>query len=193
MQESVATGAGFEALSRSQTLEDIWGRECPHFDSRGFRALGRLPALRSLGIGCRHVDDAALATLPDFPSLRELTPIGFTDEGFRHIGRCALIERLTCMYCRETGDAATAHIVHLPLTYYYAGLTRITDHSLELLGRISTLEKIELYECKRPTDGGLPHLAALPNLQEVHFTTLPGVTLEGTKIFPPRVRVYYAT
>ncbi|HXE31680.1 MAG TPA: hypothetical protein VN515_07765, partial [Terriglobales bacterium] len=53
--------------------------------SRGFRALAAMPALRSLGIGCRNVEDAALATLPEFPALRELTPIDFQDEGFRHI------------------------------------------------------------------------------------------------------------
>ena len=38
-QESVATEAGFEALSRSQTLEGFWGRVCPNF---GNRALPRL-------------------------------------------------------------------------------------------------------------------------------------------------------
>ena len=36
-QESAATDEGFVALSRSQTLECFWGRECPHFGSRGFR------------------------------------------------------------------------------------------------------------------------------------------------------------
>ncbi|MEO8597022.1 MAG: hypothetical protein ABI759_27135 [Candidatus Solibacter sp.] len=193
IQESVATREGFEALSKSQTLESIWGRECPHFETRAFLALSKMPALRGFGIGCRNVDDAALATLPDFPSLRELTPIGFSDAGFRHIGRCRQIDRLTCMYCRETGDIATGHIVDLPLTYYYAGLTRITDVSLEILGRIRTLEQIEFYECKGPTDAGLPYLAALPELKEAHFSSLPGVTLAGTKVFPPGVRVYYST
>ena len=193
IQESAATDAGFEALAKSRTIESIWGRECPHFGSRGFIALSKMPALRGFGIGCRNVEDAALATLPDFPSLRELTPIGFTDAGFRHIGGCRQLERLTCMYCRETGDDATAHIVGLPLKYYYAGLTKITDRSLELLGRIRTLENVEFYECNGPTDAGLPYLASLPNLKEVHLDSLPGVTLEGTKVFPASVRVYYST
>ena len=73
-QESVATDDGFVALSRSQTLEFIWGRECPNFGSRGFVALSKMPALRGLGIGCKNVDDQALSTLPHFPALRELTP-----------------------------------------------------------------------------------------------------------------------
>jgi hypothetical protein len=43
------------------------------------------------------------------------------------------------------------------------------------------------------TDAGLPFLAALPRLREVNLECLPGVTLGGTKVFPPHVRVRYAT
>src|SRR5262249_38665474 len=154
-QESVATDEGFEALSRSRTLEGLWGRVCPNFGSRGFVALSTLPALRKVGIGCKQVDDPALSRLPHFPALREITPIDFTDDGFRHIGRCERLERLTCMYCRETTDAATAHIAGLRLQYYYAGLTQITDRSLEIMGRMPAFEQIELYECKGVTDAGL--------------------------------------
>ena len=193
-QEAVATDAGFEALSQSQTLAGFWGRVCPNFGSRGFIAFSRMPSLRNLGIGCANVDDAALATLPDFPALRELTPIGMTDNGFRYIGRSARLERLTCMYCRETTDAATEQITGLPtLRYYYAGLTQITDRSLELLGRIESLEQVEFYECKGITDAGLPFLARLPRLREVALDSSPGITLEGTKVFPPGVRVRYST
>ena len=53
-QGTVATDEGFEALSRSQTLEQLWGRECPNLGSRGFVALSRMPALRSLGVSCKH-------------------------------------------------------------------------------------------------------------------------------------------
>jgi hypothetical protein len=192
-QESVATDDGFVALSQSKTLEFFWGRVCPNFGSRGFVAFSQLPKLRGLGIGCANVDDAALSSLPQFPALRELTPIDFKDDGFRHVGRCANLERLTCMYCRETTDQATSHVTALPLKYYYAGLTQITDRSLELLGGIGTLEQVEFYECNGVTDAGLPFLAQLPHLREVHLDSLPGVTLEGTKVFPARVRVKYST
>jgi hypothetical protein len=192
-QESVATDEGFEALSRSRTLEGLWGRVCPNFGSRGFIALSTLPALRKLGIGCRNVDAEALSRLPHFPALREITPIDFTDDGFRHVGRCERLERLTCMYCRETGDAATAHIAGLRLQYYYAGLTQITDRSLEIMGRMPTFEQIEFYECKGITDAGLVFLAGLPRLREIHLDGLPGVTHAGTRVFPARVRVKYST
>jgi hypothetical protein len=192
-QETVATDEGFEALSRSRTLEFLWGRDCGNLGGLGFVALSRMPALRGLGVTCKNVDDAALSTLPEFPALRELTPIGMKDDGFRHVGRCHRLERLTCMYCRETSDAATEHITELRIRYYYAGLTQITDRSLELLARIPTLEQIDLYECQGVTDAGLVFLAAMPRLREVHVEGLPGVTLEGTRVFPAHVRVKYTT
>lgn len=192
IQESVATEAGFEALARSQTIEGIWGRVCPNFGSRGFLAFSRMPALHSLGIGCKNVSDDALAALPEFPSLRELTPIGFQDDGFRHIGRCSKLERLTCMYCRDTGDAATGHIRELPIRYYYAGLTQITDRSLEILGGMQSLEQVDLYECLKVTDAGLPYLTRLAKLREVHLEGLPGVTRAGTKVFPLGIHVVYS-
>lgn len=192
-QEAVATDAGFEALSASTTLAGFWGRVCPNFGNRGFLALARMPALERLGIGCAHVDDEALAAFPDFPALRDLTPIGVQDAGFRHIGRCERLDRLTCMYCRDTTDEATAHVAGLRIRYYYAGLTRITDRSLQLLGGMHTLEQVELYECTGVTDAGLPYLARLPDLREVALAGLPGVTLTGTRVFPASVRVRYTT
>jgi len=152
-----------------------------------------MPALRGLGVSCAKVDDEALSTLPAFPALRELTPIDVRDEGFRHIGRCEQLERLTCMYCRETTDAATEHIAGLRLKYYYAGLTLITDRSLEILGRMSSLEQVDLYECQGVSDAGLVFLASLPRLREVNLDGLPGVTLDGTRVFPAHVRVKYST
>jgi hypothetical protein len=192
-QEAVATDEGFEALSQSATLEGFWGRVCQNFGNRAFRAFSRMPSLKRMGVGCANVDDDVLALFPEFPALRELTPIGVRDAGFRHIGRCERLERLTCMYCRETTDAATAHITDLKIRYYYAGLTLITDRSLELLGRIPSLEEIELYEVNGVTDAGLPFLAALPHLKSVALESLPGVTLAGTKVFGPQVRVRYST
>ena len=192
-QESVATEAGFEALSRSRTLEGFWGRVCPNFGNRGFRAFSTMPSLTSMGVGLENVDDAVLALFPEFPALRELTPIGVRDPGFRHVGRCTRLERLTCMYCRESGDEATAHIANLQIRYYYAGLTHITDRSLEILGGMTSLEQVEFYECQGVTDAGLPFLAALPRLREVALDSLPGVSFAGTKVFPPGVRVRYST
>jgi ankyrin repeat protein len=192
-QESAATDEGFVALAQSKTLESFWGRESPNFGNRAFLAFSKMPSLRSLGVSLKNVDAAALATFPEFPVLSQLTPIGLQDDSFRHVGKCAGLERLTCMYCRDTGDAATEHIRNLTIRYYYAGLTQITDRSLEILGSMKSLEQIEFYECLKVTDAGLPFLTRLPNLQEVHLDGVPGVSLEGTKVFPPAVRVYYST
>lgn len=192
-QESAATDDGFVALSRSSSLESFWGRECAGFGNRAFLAFSKMPALRGMGVSLKNVDDEALSALPLFPALRELTPIGVKDDGFRHVGRCFGLERLTCMYCRETTDIATRHIAGLGINYYYAGLTQITNLSLEILGGMQSLEQIELYECKSVTDAGLRFLASLPRLREVHLDGLPGVTLEGTRVIPGGVRVRYST
>jgi len=192
-QGSIATDAGFEALSASRTLEDFWGRECPNFGSRGFLALATMPALRRFGISCKNVSDDALSTLPAFPALREITPIDFTDSGFRYIGRCERLEGLQCMYCRSTTDGATEHIAALRLRTYYAGLTQITDRSLEILGAMDTLERIEFYECPNITDAGLRSLTTLTRLRELTVSGSPGVSLNGTRSFPAHVRVRYET
>src|SRR5262245_27092424 len=118
-------------------------------------------------------------------------PMDVKDDGFRHVGRCAKLADLWCMYCRDTNDAATKHIAGLPLKTYYAGLTQITDRSLEILGLMTTLELIELYETKSVTDAGLAYVASLPRLREIRLSGLPNVTLEGSKVFPAHVRVKY--
>ncbi|HSB54864.1 MAG TPA: hypothetical protein VLD58_10930, partial [Gemmatimonadales bacterium] len=124
-QGAIAGDAGWKALSRSRTLEYIWGRECPNLGNGGFRALATMPSLRGLGVSCRQVEDSALAVLPEFPVLRELMPMDVPDAGFRHVGRCTRLERLWCMYCRDTTDAATAELSGLSrLGTYYAGRTR---------------------------------------------------------------------
>lgn len=192
-QGAIAGDAGWEALSRSQTLQYIWGRECPNFGSRGFSALAGLPSLRGMGISCRLVDDRALSALPRFRELRQFVSIGVSDAGFRHVGMCEGLESLYCMYCRDTGDAATEHIRGLrKLRTYYAGMTRITDRSLEILGRMEALETLEFWQCMSITDAGVAHLAALPRLQRIEIYNSPGVSRNVTQLFRGGVRVRYS-
>jgi hypothetical protein len=191
-QGAVASDAGFVALSRSQTIEFIWGRECPNLGSRGFTALGAIPSLKGIAVSCKQVDDTALATLPQFPALTALMPMDVPDEGFRHVGRCERLQNLWCMYCRDTGDRATEHLAGLQrLQTYYAGATQITDRSLEILGRMSSLENVEFWEVAAITNEGISGLAALPRLREVTVSGSPNVTREVLSAFPPRVRVNY--
>jgi hypothetical protein len=193
-QGTVASDEGFITLSRSRTLENIWGRECPNLHSRGFKALAEMPALRGLAVSCKQVDDHALSTLPRFPALTSLVPIDVTDDGFRHIGGCTRLEKLTCMYCRETGDIATKHIAGLSrLRHYYAGQTRITDRSLEILGRMTTLEEVELSACAGISDAGLAHLTKLPRLNHLAVDASAHVTRAGIAAFPGHVHVNFWT
>jgi len=191
-QDTVAGDEGFVALSRSQTIEYIWGRRCHNLKGRGFAAMAAMPALRGLSVSCKNVDDEALSALPRFPALKEFMPMDVPDDGFRHVGRCGQLEALWCMYCRDTGDIATGHIVGLSrLKTYYAGATQITDCSLEILGRLSALESIEFHECPRITNAGVALLAGLPRLREVTIGGSPNVTREGAAVFPANVRVNY--
>jgi hypothetical protein len=193
-QGTVASDAGFAALSRSQTIEYIWGRECPNLQGRGFVALAEMPALKGLAVSCKSVDDASLAALPRFPALTWLLPMDVPDEGFYHVGRCAQLEKLTCMYCRDTGDTATEHIAGLSrLKHYYAGQTRITDRSLEILGSILSLEELQLSACAGISNAGLVHLAKLPRLRQVSVDASARVTRAGIGVFPANVRVDFWT
>ena len=101
-QDTVAGDDGFVALSQSRSIEYIWGRRCHNLRARGFAALARMPSLRGLSVSCKNVEDAAIAELPRFQSLRELMPMDIPDEGYRHIARCRELESLILMYCRET-------------------------------------------------------------------------------------------
>jgi hypothetical protein len=193
-QGTVASDDGFAALSRSKTIEYIWGRECPNLQGRGFAALADIPALKGLAVSCKRVDDASLASLPLFPALTWLLPMDVSDDGFRHVGRCERLEKLTCMYCRDTGDAATQHIAGLSrLKHYYAGQTQITDRSLESLGRMSSLEEVELSACAGISDAGLVHLARLPRLRKVSVDASARVTRSVIAVFPASVRVEFWT
>jgi hypothetical protein len=189
-QGTVASDDGFAALARSRTIEFLWGRECPNLTGPGFRALARMPALRGLGVSCKTVDDASLAALPGFPALTQLMPMDVTDDGFRHVGRCAQLEKLWCMYCRTTGDTATGHIAGLSrLKSYYAGRTLITDRSLETLAGMASLEELEFWETAGITNAGIAALARLPRLKRLEVGSTLRVTRDAFAPFPPTVRI----
>ena len=191
-QGTVATDDGFRSLSQSQTIEYFWGRECPNLKAPGFVALSRMPALKGLAASCKFVDDAALEKLPEFPALKELLPMDVSDDGFRHIGRSQQLESLILMYCRDTTDVATSHLVGMPkLKKYHAGYTQITDTSLELLSRIKSLEEISFEGCKFITDAGIPFLTTLPRLREISIGGCSSVTPSGVTGFADGVRVSY--
>src|SRR5262249_26340518 len=189
-QDTAATDKGFMALSRSQSIEYIWGRRCHNLQTEGFAALARMPALRGLSVSCKNVADSGVAALPRFPVLRELMPMDIPDAGYRHIALCAGLESLILMYCRETGDFATEHLVRLPrLRNYFASYTQITDRTPELLSRMDSLESITFSECAGLTDIGLAHLARPPRLRALRVSG-PHISEAVTKAFPPGVLMF---
>jgi hypothetical protein len=190
-QDTVATDQGFSALSKSQSIEYIWGRRCHNLQASGFAALAHMPALRGLSVSCKNVADSGVAELPSFPALRELMPMDIPDQGYRHIARCEGLESLVLMYCRETGDAATEHLVGLPrLKHYFASYTQITDRTPELLSSMDSLESVTFSDCAGVTEDGIAYLARLPRLQTVRVSGQQ-ITEDVTRMFPSKVKVYY--
>lgn len=191
-QDTQAGDRGFQALSRSRTLQYLWGRRCHNLTGAGFKAMAKMPSLRGLSVSCKNVADEALSLLPEFPSLVEFMPMDFTDASFRHVGRCKQLRAVWCMYCRETGDAATSHLTGLgDLKTYYAGKTNITDRSMEMLGGMPSLEQLTFWDCAGVTNAGVTALSSLPRLQELSLESMPGVTRECLGSFPSHVRVSF--
>ena len=61
------------------------------------------------------------------------------------------------MYCRDTTDVATSHIVGMPnLKKYHAGYTLIIDASLEMLSRIKSLKDDLIRRLQFITDAAFP-------------------------------------
>ncbi len=190
-QDTSAGDDGFEALGRSRSLEFLWAGDSHNLRRRGFTALAEIPTLKSLSVSCLNVDDEGLAALPGFPALTEVMPMGVPDEGYRHIGRCAKLESLVLMYCRETGDRATEHIAGLALRKYFASYTRITDRTPQLLSGIDSLEAVTFDTCAGLSDAGVATLARLPKLRKLDVSGAPGVTREVAGGFGKGVRVRY--
>jgi len=188
-QDTPAGDDGFVALSKSRSIEYIWGRRCHNLRTRGFKSLANMPALRALSVSCLNVEDDGIATLPSFPSLRELMPVDVPDEGYRHIGRCAELKSLVLMYCRDTTDAATEHITGLrKLSYYFNSYTTITDRTPEMLSGMDSLERITFDACHGLTNSGVARLARLPRLRELRVSGRR-VTSDVAAMFSPGVSV----
>jgi hypothetical protein len=189
IQDTPAGDDGFVALGRSRSIEAIWGRRCHNLGSRGFLALAEMPALRSLSVSCLNVDDSAIASLPSFPSLRELMPMDVPDAGYRHIGRCEHLESLILMYAvtqpmqpRNT-SAGLRH-----LTEYFNSYTAVTDRTPGLLSTLESLERVTLDTCHALTNDGVARLARLPRLRELRVSGR-GITPDVARAFRPGVIV----
>lgn len=191
-QDTTCSDKAWTELGASQSIEHIWGRRCYGLEREGFLALSRIPTLGHLSVSCRNVDDVGIASLPDFPSLRELMPMDIPDAGYRHIGRCEGLTSLVLMYCRDTSDAATEHLVGLrKLETYFASYTQITDRTPQLLSSIDSLERVTFDSCAALTNTGIASLARLPNLREVRVSGRR-LTSDVTRLLPAGVSVHYS-
>jgi hypothetical protein len=93
------------------------------------------------------------------------------------------------MYCRDTTDQATEHIVGLSnLSYYFNSYTTITDRTPQILSAMDSLERIAFDGCHGLTNTGVAMLARLPKLRELRVSG-KNVTGHIARLFPASVRV----
>jgi len=119
-------------------------------------------------------------------------PMDVPDEGYRHIGRCSGLESLVLMYCRDTTDRATEHLVRLPrLKKYFASYTRITDRTPELLATMSSLEVVRLNGCAGVTNAGIAALQRAPRLRELTLGGMQRVTRDVLAELPASIHVSF--
>ena len=96
------------------------------------------------------------------------------------------------MYCRDTTDAATEHLIALPaLRKYFASYTQVTDRTPHMLAQMRSLEHVTFDSCAGVTNAGIAALAALPRL---HTVRLSGqrITVAVRSMFPTGVSVHYS-
>jgi hypothetical protein len=101
-QDTSTGDDGFVALSKSQSIEYIWGRRCHNLQRRGFRALAKMPALRGLSVSCLNVDDEGVA---DYRSHAGAV----VDDGFArasHVRRLSFADEQWRRAARATAEAA---------------------------------------------------------------------------------------
>jgi hypothetical protein len=146
-QDTVAGDDGFAALSRSRSIEYLWGRRCYNLRRRGFTALADMPALRHLSVSCRNVDDTGLSALPRFPALTELMPMDVPDDGYRHVGRCERLESLVLCIAGRRGMSRRSTSRGWGLKKYFASYNRVTDRTPELLSGMPSLEEVTFDSC----------------------------------------------
>jgi hypothetical protein len=187
-QDPVAGDEGFAALAECTTLENVASRVCRQMTDRGFAAIARLPRLQRLALGGPRISDAAMSHLADAPALVDLNPIMFGDAAFEHIAKIPRLERLTNMYNRSTGDAATRHLrSHPTLVDYGAFGTQISDESLRIIAGFPRLETVAFTNCDFITDEGMRELAKLRRLRRVSAGLCVRLTSAWLASMPPGV------
>ena len=157
-RRTVATDEGFEALSRSRTLESLWGPRVPEPQQpRLHRALDACRRCADSASAARTSTDAALSTLP------RLSRAARADAHRRHRRRLPPRRPLRAARAPDL-HVLPRHDRRRDRAYRRAAdpllLRRADAHhrpSLEILGRMPSLEQIELYECNGVTDAGLVH------------------------------------
>lgn len=175
---------GLEHLEHLPRLTDLCmflnGPSAAVFDDEAMGVIPRLPALRSLLIGCKGLTDTGLKHLEGMNRLHALSISSdqITDAGVAHLKGLTALESLQVSGPRIT-DAGVAHLKAMTrLRRLNLSDTQITDQGLEPLLRVMKDLQELLLDKTRITDATLERLNGLPLLVLLSVSGTP-ITDEG--------------
>lgn len=130
-QDTEASDDGFVALSRSRTLEHLWGRRCYNLRRRGFVALAEIPTLAYLSVSCRNVDDEGPDLRKYFASYNRVT-----DRTPEMLATIPSPEEITFDSCAGLTNAGIAALARLPRlrTLGVSGMRSVTADIVRAFG-----------------------------------------------------------
>ncbi|KEG06753.1 putative leucine-rich repeat protein [Trypanosoma grayi] len=165
-------------LASIKTLEEVDLSGCEGVGTVG--ALGRLPALRELFLGCTAITDGELQGLSASRSLVKF--VRQTSKHLTEVSCLASIETLEEVYLSGYKGARTVGALgRLPaLRILFFRCTSITNWELQGLSASRSLVKIVLQECNDLTD--VSPLASIETLEELVLSDCEGVRTVGVRV-----------
>jgi beta-lactamase regulating signal transducer with metallopeptidase domain len=163
LKERQATDDGLRHVNALKELEILYIWDAPLVTDRGVAHLRGLTKLREIQIFRSQIGDGALEVLAALPNLEmiSLQESSFTDEGLKRLGAQSRLRGL------------------------FVGLSKtpFTDAAVPSLLALTSLQRLDLQGSHISEDGLKRLLGALPNLQELYFTSdrVPTATVKQLK------------
>ncbi|MFT6241748.1 MAG: Leucine-rich repeat (LRR) protein [Akkermansiaceae bacterium] len=154
------TDAAFEKFPCRDNVVHVNLFQCLPMTDRGIIALGRMPKLETLNVGCiRALTDASLRSIGRNVTLRELNVSdndSFTDEGMISLKGLRKLEVLNFWH-----------------------LKGLTGSGLEIIPGLPNLRELNLADCHNLRDDGLDHVIVSKSIEALYLDNGKTITDEG--------------
>ena len=160
------TDDDFARLRGLKDLRRLWFGTCDAVDGHGLSLMGKLPALTQLKLSFPRFVSSNLATVPDFPALKELQlPFLNSPKDFGKLPPLKSLISLTqtAGSSNVTRELLAAYAKRTKLESLNMSNCDLKDDNLAELAPLTHLERIEIGNTAI-TGTGLRHLAGLPAL-----------------------------